>query len=159
MTPTATSAPRPTATAGREQANADVRAAFGELMAAERRLRGRKSDTDGGLSYGQVRALFTLEREERATAGQLAKAADLTPGTMTALLDQLERDGMVQRTRSTDDRRVVYVSLTPAGRTELHTKRTRWQRLWEEELQSLSDDDLRVATDVMRRIARVLDTL
>ena len=49
---------------------------------------------------------------------------------MTGLLDRLEKQGLVQRERCTEDRRVVYVELTDAARellqrmddpvTELH---------------------------------------
>ncbi len=57
-----------------------------------------------------------LKRGGGGRAGQLAKAADLTPASVTAMLDGLEQRGMVQRRRSEQDRRVVFVSLTPAGR-------------------------------------------
>ncbi|HEY4277591.1 MAG TPA: MarR family transcriptional regulator [Conexibacter sp.] len=155
----AASAPAASAAGAREQLDGDIRAAFTELLAAERRLRSRKSEREGSLSYSQVRALFVLEREERATAGQLAKAAELTPGTVTALLDQLEREGMVERTRSTDDRRLVFVSLTPAGQAELAQKRARWTSMWEDAMGDVSDAELKTTRDVMRRMVRVLDTL
>lgn len=34
---------------------------------------------------------------------------------MTIVVDNLERDGLVVRDRDTEDRRIVYVSLTPKG--------------------------------------------
>ena len=62
----------------------ELRAAFGELMGAERRLRGRDP------RHAQIRALMLIAKDEEITAGTLAKRAELSPGAMTALLDQLE---------------------------------------------------------------------
>ena len=79
----------------------------------------------GELSATQVRALFQLERGEACTAGELAKRAELSPASMTAMLDQLEHDGMVERRRSDQDRRQVIVSLTDAGHETLAAKRAK----------------------------------
>ena len=51
------------------------------------------------------------------TVGEIARSAELTPATVTVMIDQLEAANIVQRTRSTEDRRVCNVSLT-AGRLE-----------------------------------------
>jgi DNA-binding MarR family transcriptional regulator len=144
---------------GREQVDVDVRAAFAELFGAERRLRMRKPEREGGLSYGQGRALFLLGDVEQATAGEIARAADLTPASVTALVDHLERDGLVERRRSEHDRRSVVITLTPSGRAELEQLRGHWQARWAEALADLGDDELQAAATVMRRVAQVLDTL
>jgi DNA-binding MarR family transcriptional regulator len=47
--------------------------------------------------------------------GELAKAVNLSQATVTGILDRLERKAMVTRVRSTDDRRKVLVSHTPAA--------------------------------------------
>lgn len=137
----------------------DVRAAFAEMLGAERRLRMRKPEREGGLSYGQGRALFTLGDAQEATAGQIARAADLTPASVTALIDQLEGKGLVARRRDEHDRRSVVITLTPAGRAELEEMRNHWQARWKEALGDLGDEDLRAAATVMRRVAHVLDAL
>ncbi|MBB4663496.1 MarR family winged helix-turn-helix transcriptional regulator [Conexibacter arvalis] len=145
--------------AAREQRTDELRAAFGELLAAERRLRSRDPQRPGALSYAQVRALARLDDAEQATAGELAKAADLTPASVTAMLDQLEQAGMVERRRGQSDRRQVVVSLTPAGRALLREKRARWRGCWEAATDDLSERELEAAGVVMRRLARLLDGL
>ena len=138
----------------------DLRKAFTELMGAERRLRGREQHRDDKLSYSQVRALFKLaDGEEGMTAGQLAKAAELNPASVTGMLDQLERDGIVERRRSVDDRRCVVVSLTASGRDVLEAKRERWRGLWEARLGELGEGELVAAAGIMREIASMLDSL
>ena len=69
-----------------------------------------------GLSRTELRAIDHLYPDARVTSGDLARAALLTAGAMTILLDRLEAAGYVERLRDPDDRRKVYIRLTPDGR-------------------------------------------
>lgn len=135
----------------------DLQQAVKALMFADRRLRARDRKHDDGLSHSQVRALFTLRMHEEVTAGQLAKMADLAPASVTALLDQLETDGIVDRHRSTTDRRVVVVSLTERGHELVEAKRRRWLSLWREQLGDIASEDIATAAEVVRRVAAMMD--
>ena len=97
--------------------------------------------------------------EGETTAGCLARNAELSPASMTAMLDQLEREGYVTRRRSEEDRRQVIVSLTDRGREKLAAKRDAWVEKWRAALGELSEDELASAAHVMRTIAGFLDTL
>ena len=141
-------------------ATESVRLAFVELMGAERRLRARDQKCGPGeLTQGQIRALFTIDVKGEATAGELARAAELSPASVSTMLDHLERDGIVERRRSDHDRRVVVVTLTESGRALLADKRERWRARGAEALAGLSDDELRAGADVMHRMAGLLDDL
>src|ERR1700678_198944 len=87
----------------------ELRVAMGELFGAERRLRGREQQQPRDLTHSQLRALVVLERSVEVTAGELAKSADLNPASVTAMLDQLEANGIVQRRRGAQDRRMCMV--------------------------------------------------
>jgi DNA-binding MarR family transcriptional regulator len=137
----------------------ELRAAFIELMGAERRLRGRSAHKPGDFSAMQIRALFQLAKEPETTAGCLAKHADVSPATMTAMLDHLEKDGMVVRRRSDTDRRQVIVSLTEQGQELLAAKRAVWDLRWREMLEHHSDGELAAAARVMHDVAGLLDSL
>jgi DNA-binding MarR family transcriptional regulator len=130
-----------------------LRAAFGELMGAERRLRGRDP------RHAQIRTLVLIAKDEEVTAGSLAKRADLSPGAMTALLDQFEQDGVITRRRSETDRRQVIVSLTDKGRACLARKRETWDEAWRGLTEHHSDEQLAAAAAVMHDIAGLLDSL
>jgi DNA-binding MarR family transcriptional regulator len=136
-----------------------LRSAFIELMGAERRLRGRSPHRKGELSATQIRALFQLEREAEIPAGCLARTADVSPASMTAMLDHLEEDGMVSRRRSETDRRQVIVSLTDKGRACLARKRETWDEAWRGLTEHHSDEQLAAAAAVMHDIAGLLDSL
>jgi len=58
-----------------------------------------------------------LERQPQGlTMGELSKRMMVTGGNITAIVDQLEREGQVQRQPLPGDRRALRVCLTPQGR-------------------------------------------
>ena len=68
-----------------------------------------------GITHAQWGPLFMLRNARASTVAELARELQTDPGAMTRLLDRLEAKGFCRRLRSTDDRRVVRVELTPAG--------------------------------------------
>jgi DNA-binding MarR family transcriptional regulator len=68
-----------------------------------------------GISVSQCHALETLVREEELPIGALAARMRLSVSTMTRVVDQLERHGLVRRANGRADRRVCCVSATPEG--------------------------------------------
>jgi MarR family transcriptional regulator, organic hydroperoxide resistance regulator len=138
-----------------------VREEFGCLMGAERRLRGRDQHrkNDDGLTIAQVRALFALDKSDAATAGEIAETARLSPASVTAMLDELERDGIVTRVRSDTDRRRVLVTLTDQGKAVLKKRRRIWLKRWDKAMADVPESDLDAAADVLRRITGLLDEL
>ena len=71
-----------------------------------------------GLHHTDAAALRALDAAagEPITVSRLGADLNLSSGAVTALVDRLERHGMVQRTRDAGDRRRVHVSLTPKAR-------------------------------------------
>jgi DNA-binding MarR family transcriptional regulator len=69
------------------------------------------------ISYKQGVPLRYLNRRSSCNVTELAKAAGVDLGAMTRMLERLEAKGLLERRRSSTDRRVVYVSLLEAGAT------------------------------------------
>jgi DNA-binding MarR family transcriptional regulator len=132
---------------------------MGELFGAERRLRGREQKQPRDLTNSQLRALFVLGKSVEVTAGELARSADLNPASVTAMLDQLEVNGIVGRRRAAHDRRVCMVSLTDKGRAIVDGERLRWQAFWERGLGDVPEPELNAALHVMRRMIALLEGL
>ena len=65
-----------------------------------------------GVNRTDHRVLEILNRRGPMTAGDLARAAHLTTGAVTAVVDRLEGVGFVRRVRDTDDRRRVLIEQT-----------------------------------------------
>ena len=53
--------------------------------------------------------------DERATVGELAVRMQLAQSSITELVNRAAREGLVCRTASPTDQRVVFISLTPEG--------------------------------------------
>lgn len=68
------------------------------------------------LTHAQWVPLYKLFRGECATSAELARDLQLDPAAVTRALDRLEAKGLVKRTRSRTDRRVVQLALTAEGR-------------------------------------------
>lgn len=69
-----------------------------------------------GLTNAQWVPLFKLYMGHASTVAGLACECHLDAGAMTRLLDRLETKGLCRRVRSVEDRRVVNIELTAAGR-------------------------------------------
>ena len=67
------------------------------------------------LTDAQWRPLLKLYRNPQSTATQMARMVGCDSGATTRLLDRLEDKGLLRRVRSTDDRRVQQLELTPEG--------------------------------------------
>jgi DNA-binding MarR family transcriptional regulator len=92
--------------------------AWEAFFRATRRARGRSTGPLEGtrLSLAQYQLLEALRATPRLPVSELAASAGVAPPTATRMLDALVRDGLAERTPCTDDRRVVHIALTDAGR-------------------------------------------
>src|SRR6266568_1889637 len=109
-----------------------LRQALGELFAAQRRMRGRDAQRKDGITYAQYHLLRILaDQGGELAASKLAACADVTPTTVTQMVDPMVEHGLVERIRSEEDRRVVFVRLTAYGREVCARQRAineaRWQ--------------------------------
>jgi DNA-binding MarR family transcriptional regulator len=131
---------------------------FKTAMAAVRRLRGRETHRPGELSYAQYALLFGLSGCAGDTsARELARATDLSPATVTPMLDHLAAAGLVQRVRSERDKRVVFTSLTERGRALVAERRARFEPRWRAALAEFDDDELRIAAAVLERLGAMFE--
>ncbi len=68
-----------------------------------------------GLTQPQFGVLEMLGHLGPLTIGDIGKRMLVTGGCTTVILDNLEKDGLVERVRSVEDRRVINVQLTTRG--------------------------------------------
>lgn len=69
-----------------------------------------------GLTMAQFGVLEVLGHKGPLTLGELCHKGLVSGGNMTVVVDNLELDGLVERHRSTTDRRVIEVQLTSKGK-------------------------------------------
>jgi DNA-binding MarR family transcriptional regulator len=96
-----------------------------QLLKAIRRLaravdlQSRRIDRELGLTLPQYIVLTAVQDLGNGTSREIAAAADLSPATVVGILDKLEAKGLVERERSTTDRRSVHTRLTAGGAATL----------------------------------------
>jgi MarR family transcriptional regulator, transcriptional regulator for hemolysin len=91
---------------------------IGSLVSATAKLLSREFDAAlaaVGGSRPTWLVLVSLKTEGHRTQGELAEAVGIRQPTLSHHLDGLERDGLVRRERTADNRRVQRVTVTEAG--------------------------------------------
>jgi len=85
----------------------------------------RKEDDASGLSAPRLSALSVVVFGGPLTLGELARAEQVKPPTMTRIVTGLEKDGLVRRKGDQRDRRLTRIEATPKGRKILFAGRAR----------------------------------
>jgi DNA-binding MarR family transcriptional regulator len=82
-------------------------------------IQSRRSDREIGLTLPQLVVLTCVRDLGEVTGRAISEEADLSPATVVGILDKLEAKRLIERYRSTTDRRVVHTRLTAAGAVAL----------------------------------------
>lgn len=87
------------------------------------------------LTYTQYIAMLVLMEEKSCSLKELGEKLYLDSGTLTPMLKNLESKGLIKRTRSSVDERVLEIKITPKGENlknkadEIHAKLPQWTSL------------------------------
>jgi DNA-binding MarR family transcriptional regulator len=105
-----------------------------------------------GITLPQYFVLRELWQEEGLTQREVANRVGVLEPTMVTTLDALERLGVIQRVRSTTDRRKTHVLLTSEGRTMRDTLHGYASDVLERALGGISDDEVVKLRRVLQQI-------
>jgi DNA-binding MarR family transcriptional regulator len=113
-----------------------------------------------GLTGSQLIVLKMLGPKGRVSLSELSERIRAKNSTVTGIIDRMERDGLVLRRRSEEDRRVVLIELTAKGRKLSDGATTDPMRLFRALLEDLPARDAADLERVMSRmVRRVRETL
>ena len=107
-----------------------------------------------GMSWAGFRVLFCTWIEKEVEPRELAKLCAVSRGTVSSVLNTLERDGLVGRRRQSTDRRVVTVAITEKGR---HRVKEAFRRQHAREHQWLADLDRQTIADLVALLRHLLE--
>jgi DNA-binding MarR family transcriptional regulator len=108
------------------------------------------------LSFQELHTIELIGNLEEPTMGQLAREGRVTQGTMSVMVKKLVRKGLVERSGSQEDMRVIKARLTEKGKKtygqhrEMHVKATR------EWLSLVSEEEQEIILMVLKKINRFL---
>ncbi|MBO9490041.1 MarR family transcriptional regulator [Endozoicomonas sp. G2_1] len=134
-----------------------------ELLVALRKviraidLRSKELSRDVGVTGPQLLVMQNIGREPGIMVRQIAENINLSPATVTSILDRLEAKGLVQRIRSTEDKRRVGVFLSEQGQTMLQDAPLPFQEHFTNRFAQLKDWEQSQMVATMQRIASMMD--
>lgn len=109
-----------------------------------------------GQSTAQLQVLGLLHELGPTTVSRIALQLGITPPSASGIVDRMVEAGLVDRHRGEEDRRVVTVTITAAGREALHTSLGGRREMLETVLSQLDDDELRDTVRVIERLEKAI---
>lgn len=116
----------------------------------------KKAEKETGLTGPQLWAIKVISDSSAMKVSELARRMYLHPATVVGILDRLETRGLVARTRSTEDRRVVHVDLTEQGRDLVTQAPEVVQGLLVQGLERLPKDELLNIADGLEQLVKIV---
>jgi|HigsolmetaAR203D_1030402.scaffolds.fasta_scaffold00673_19 DNA-binding MarR family transcriptional regulator len=107
-----------------------------------------------GMSGSQPLILEKLSLSGKQKVTDLAKVLNITSGAVTGLTDRLIANGYVTRKRSEEDRRIVYIEITPEGEKVLKEIQEHRQSIINQYFSALTEEELQ---HLLRLYRKVLD--
>ena len=102
----------------------------------------RKETEQVGVTARQVTLLWLIKRGPGLSLAELAAEEGITPPALSGHVDRLEAAGLIERVRSTSDRRRVGLRLTDEGERLLRRVRARRTTWLAEHLRTLEPREL-----------------
>jgi MarR family transcriptional regulator, organic hydroperoxide resistance regulator len=106
------------------------------------------------LTGPQLTVLKMLEGVGDLSLSELSERIRAQNSTVTGIIDRMERESLVVRARSTEDRRVVYIRLTEKGAKIAREITVEPMEIFRGALESLSAAEMRDLLRILTKIAR-----
>jgi DNA-binding MarR family transcriptional regulator len=120
-------------------------------------LNSRLLASQTGLTTSQFIILQIIARHGRALPSTVARSARLTQATVTSLVDKLERAQLVTRSRDTQDRRRIWIEITPSGRSTLAESPDLLHDRFRARFRTLEDWEQAMIITALERVSTMLD--
>lgn len=134
-----------------------------ELLVALRKviraidLHSKKLEREVGLTGPQLLVMRAITRFNGAMVKEIADDTNLSPATITSILDRLQSRELIIRQRSTEDKRKVGVYLTEIGANALKAAPKMLQEHFIRRFDDLKDWEQSLLVSSMQRLANMMD--
>jgi DNA-binding MarR family transcriptional regulator len=116
----------------------------------------RKETEQLGITARQATLLWLVKRSPGLSLAELAAEEGISPPALSGHVDRLERAGLIERLRSTDDRRRVGLRLTDEGARMLRRVRARRTTWLADRLSALEHAELEAIADAVPALQALL---
>ena len=122
-------------------------------------IRGNRILAD--LSFNEVMICGMLYRQQEAntplTATELGERTNLLKSQINHILTNMEQRGLIERTRSTTDKRVVYVQLSSEGRAVYTQEHTRVMEILDAVYREFGSEKTRELTAMLKKATAIVN--
>ena len=108
-----------------------------------------------GLNVTDMECLRLLFLKGTATPSELARHTGLTSGAATAMLDRLEKAGLIERRPNPDDRRGTLITPAKSGAEKAAAWFESARKAQDEMISSYSEQELEIISDVFERFTKL----
>ncbi len=108
-----------------------------------------------GLNATDMECLRLLFQKGVATPTELARHTGLTSGATTAMLDRLEKAGLIERQPNPDDRRGTLIAPAKSSAENMASWFESARNAQDELISSYSEGELEIIADVFERFAKL----
>lgn len=120
-------------------------------------LHSKKLSKEAGLTGPQLILMRAIKELGEVTIRQLSNHTNVSPATATIILDRLERNGFIERVRSTTDKRKVHAVLTEKGNHTLNAAPMPLQDHFINKFQNLDEWEQTLLLSSVQRIASMMN--
>ncbi len=116
----------------------------------------RKETEQLGITARQATLLWLVKRSPGLSLAELAAEEGISPPALSGHVDRLERAGLLERVRSSEDRRRVGLRLTDEGARVMRNVRARRTTWLAERLRILEPEELAAVDAAMPALLRLV---
>jgi DNA-binding MarR family transcriptional regulator len=118
----------------------------------------RKVHTENEFSLTERSVMGSLYHRGELPPSTLAQLEQVTSQSMSQIVNHLNEAGMIHKTPSGEDKRMVLLSLTPAGQAYVEDNRQRKQEWLAHALsQKLNDEEKGVLMEAMKILIKIIE--
>lgn len=112
----------------------------------------RRQVESHGLSFTEFAVLEVLLHKGPLPIGEIGDRVLLTSGSMTYVIDKLERREFIRRRTCAQDRRVIYAELTEKGRTLIEKVFVEHATLLKDLMQGIQSEERILAANMLKQL-------
>lgn len=109
-----------------------------------------------GITSSQFHAIRHISKGD-ASVSALAECMHVSRPNISRAVDELVKNGLVNRKRDPDDRRNVQLSLTNKGEKMIKDLHDRYGKILADQFSILSDEELRILSSALESMKKVID--
>lgn len=130
--------------------------AFVVMMKASKTLEEtvKKDIVDHGMKTSDFAILEALYHKGRQTIKQISEAVLINTGSITYVIDKLEKNDLLRRSNCKDDRRVIHIEITEKGTQVMNEIFPKHQARIEEIFSDIPEEHKRILIDTVKTIGK-----